>query len=245
MLAPTLPFVGRSKAAPPHPSVSQTPPSPPLPEPSPAPTSSPGGGPAPAPAGSRGEPWTGGLPPSWEGRTPQLLAPPPGPVPGLVWAGFWPRLGGCLLDWVMVLVLGGALVVLVGGADEVQHVISGSQGPLVVTTWSLNGRGYLAVGLAALGYFAVAWASAGRTLGQATVRVTVLRLADGQRPRPWQAVVRALWFSGPWLLGAASSGLWLVGMLAAVVGLGVAAVEPRRRGWHDLTAQTVAVRPWP
>lgn len=173
------------------------------------------------------------------------VVPPPGPAPGLAWAGFWRRFGGCLLDWVLVLAVAAVGIALAGGTDVTSRTITVAGGSVATTTISVNARGMLVVGLVALAYLAGAWAVAGRTLGQAAVRVSVHRLSDGGRPRPLQAGVRAAWFAGPWLLGALSPALWLLGMVVAALGLLVAAWEPRRRGWHDMCAGTVIVRPWP
>jgi uncharacterized RDD family membrane protein YckC len=171
--------------------------------------------------------------------------PPPGPAPGIAWAGVWRRIGACLLDWVLVFAVAAVGIALAGGADVTSRTVTVAGGSAATTTVSVNARGMLVVGLVAQAYFSVAWAVAGRTLGQAAVRVSVHRLDDGGRPRPLQAGARAAWFAGPWLLGALSPALWLLGMVVAAVGLLVAAWEPRRRGWHDMCAGTVAVRPWP
>ena len=94
-------------------------------------------------------------------------------------------------------------------------------------------------------YFSGSWYAVGRTVGQAAVRVTVVRAADGGRLQPWQALVRGMWFWGPWAAGILSGGLMFLLGLVSILGLLAVAWDTRKQGWHDRTARTFAVRRWP
>jgi uncharacterized RDD family membrane protein YckC len=172
---------------------------------------------------------------------------PPGPAPGLVYAGFWPRTAGYLLDRILLAVVGAVwsvpfvIVPIVQFYQAHPQVTGQSLTPLPA---DLTNR-FLVIGL--LGalldalYFGglVAWQ--GRTLGQRVMRIEVVRAEDGGRLPPGRAYLRAAIFWGPGVLGVIPV-LGQIAGLVALIGMVAVAWDPRKQGWHDKLARSLVVR---
>jgi uncharacterized RDD family membrane protein YckC len=144
---------------------------------------------------------------------------------------------------VAVSVVVGPAVHFDGGAESVADAVDTDRSVVAID----------ALVVAALGavYFIGSWARAGRTPGQRLVGIDVVG-ADGEgRPSSLQATWRWLALAGPFslsaIVGAASpaldnvgyyafAGLWYVALLVTT------AVNPERRGLHDLAAGTAVAK---
>lgn len=133
------------------------------------------------------------------------------------YAGFWVRVGGYIID---SLVIGIPL-----GIIERAVIRPGSAGA--------NALIYLAGAGVSIAYFVYFWSTSGQSLGQRAVGVRVVSADDGQLISQGRAFVR-------WLgIVISSIPLWL--------GLIWVAFDDRKQGWHDKMANTVVVRetrPW-
>lgn len=171
--------------------------------------------------------------------------PPPGPAPGVQYAGFGPRFGAYLLD---VLVLSVPYGTLLGFAlwpqihDTIDKINAGQQAS--TTSITIPAWASLALGTIGLLYFTGQWALWGRTIGMRAARLRVVNAEHGGKPSLEQATRRGVFFWGPsfiaWIpiVGQIASGLALVGMLLAFG-------DPRKQGWPDKFARTFVIRPYP
>ncbi len=82
--------------------------------------------------------------------------------------------------------------------------------------------------IVAIPYMPVMWWKKGQTLGQMALGLKVVRAADGGPITGSQAVIRLI-------------GLW-VSAIVLYIGLIWVAFEPRKRGWHDMMADTVVIK---
>ena len=92
---------------------------------------------------------------SWNGLRSLSVA---SPLPGLGYAGFWPRAGALWAD----------LLLLAGASVAVHAVVSGALGAA-------------SIGVLPLAYFVALWATTGRTFGLWLVGARVVRQEDGRR----------------------------------------------------------------
>ena len=174
---------------------------------------------------------------------------PWGPAPGLVYASFWRRFLGYLLDWLLLSVVPSLIVflTLAGHAfstwlNELAKTPKGAAAPAL----SLPSRYYLtaAVVSALIGilYWGLVVAAWGRTIGQAAVGVRVVRQEDPTKPLPLErALTRAAVWWGPAILGLVAA-LNLVGGLIWLISLLWVAWDPRKQGLHDKLGRALAVR---
>ncbi len=172
---------------------------------------------------------------------------PPGPAPGLLYAGFGSRFLGYLIDVILLwtvelLVTIPFLIAPIVRFYQDHPAVSGQPVPNLPA--SLTGRfvvfGLVGALVSAL-YFGglVAWQ--GRTLGQRVVGAFVVRAEDGGKLPADRALLRSVIFWGPGLLGV----LPLVGQLAGLVALiGMLAVvwDSRKQGWHDKLGRDLVVK---
>ncbi len=146
---------------------------------------------------------------------------PPGPAPGLQWAGIAVRLGALLIDAVIVagseIVLSAALA---GGSASSEWAGSGSATFLSLVWW-----------LFALSYFPACWYIFGASLGQKVLGLRVVRAADGLPLEIGAVLVRYLIFFTATIV-------FPIGIVSGIV----ARAEPHKRAWHDDVAGTVVVR---
>jgi uncharacterized RDD family membrane protein YckC len=162
--------------------------------------------------------------PSWQ--APESEA---GPAPGLSFAPHGQRLlawilDGILLSLVLLLISAVAWSLFISGAE-----VSGgrvvSLGPGAIPGALLFVLGFF-VGLL---YFPFFWARGGRTPGMRPFGLRVVRDADGG-PIDWPTALLRL------------VGLW-VAAFVFYLGFVWIFIDKRRRGWQDLIAGTIVVKP--
>lgn len=143
----------------------------------------------------------------------------PGPPPHTL-AGFLPRLGGAVIDGVLLAIVSWVLRLLVGP----DLFALGLPPPL---SWLFGDS--LVGALVNAAYFTFFHATAaGQTVGNRLLGLRVVDLRDGG-PIPWQ---RAL-------------ARWAVSHVSAlVIGIGYLWMlwDPRRQTWHDMVAGTLVVQ---
>ena len=202
------------------------------------------------PSQAAGPPAPGYPPPGYPGYTGYPAAggytapPPPGPAPGVVYAGFGPRLGAYAIDGLITGVPATA-VVLAAMWPQIRDAIDrASRGEQAGTTL-VGPPAWVSLLFAALSflYFSGQWALWGRTLGMRVARCRVVRELDGGAPTFEQSVRRGVFFWGPGVLG------WIPGLgtllgLLAVIGMLLAFADARKQGWPDKFAKTFVVRPY-
>jgi uncharacterized RDD family membrane protein YckC len=106
---------------------------------------------------------------AWHGLRSLRLA---GPLPGLGYAGFWPRAGALWAD----------LILLVGASFAVHALLSGAAGAG-------------AIALLPLAYFVGLWATTGRTVGLWLIGARVVRQEDGRRLGFRRSVIRLVGYA--------------------------------------------------
>ncbi len=181
-----------------------------------------------------------------------------GPAPGVVYAGFWWRVLGYVVDSLVLLVVEAPVTILLLYLPALQfyeafyqahRVVPGQQAPVPSLPSDVTGR-FLLIGLlgaliSALYYGGVvAWQ--GRTVGQRVVGARVVRVEDGGRLPPGRAFARASIFWGAGVIGVVPlPGLGLVGLLILIIGLLWVAWDQRKQGLHDKLGRSVVVRAAP
>jgi uncharacterized RDD family membrane protein YckC len=227
-----------------------------------------------APAPGYGVP--AGYPPPYPYQPPYAHPPPyvlvpvaPGPAPGLVYAGFWRRFLGYLLDGVIiglpygilaeVLILGPLINWLVNHANQFGpgSVPLPSNFLSVVPVTNLLIAGAVGVIAYAL-YFGLLVSLWGRTVGQLAVGARVVCKEDLTRRLPLgRALARAAVF---WVTPIFSTAAWLGGFAGGTAGLAAAgaigdalsllvllallwvAWDPAKQGLHDKLGNALVVR---
>jgi uncharacterized RDD family membrane protein YckC len=173
---------------------------------------------------------------------------PPGPAPGLGYAGFWRRFLGYLVDELLLNIVElpvtvPLLFIPTGQFINDHPVASGKSLPpfpadLTNRFLILGILGAVVSGL----YFSglVAWQ--GRTLGQRVAGTFVVRAEDGGRLPADRAFLRAIVFWGPGLVGFIPAAGNIAGIVAFVALLSVA-WDRRKQGWHDKLGRSFVVKP--
>jgi len=190
--------------------------------------------PPPHPPGTYGTPYPEHAGPAYA-YAPQTWQRPPGPAPGVLYAGFWVRLLAYVIDYIIV------GIPLVGIAAP---FIAPSIGSLRCTTTnagytSVSCPGAVAfhnailvvasISLVVSGvYFTILWSRWGQTLGQKVLGLRVVDAATGGKISTGRAIGRYVGF--------------LVSGWVIYIGLIWAAFDPRKQGWHDKMASTFVVR---
>ncbi|HEX4579112.1 MAG TPA: RDD family protein [Candidatus Dormibacteraeota bacterium] len=191
-------------------------------------------------------------PGAWPGYPPAVPAYPtaswgqPGPAPGLIYASFWTRFLGYLIDRLLLVLVQLVITVPVLWAPVIQFyqahpAVSGQLPPLPS---DFTGR-FLTVALVSAAvdalYFGglVAWQ--GRTLGQMATGTSVVRAEDGGKLPPSRAFLRAIVFWGPGLASAYQVLGGFAGLVAFISLLSVA-WDPRKQGWHDKLGRALVVK---
>jgi uncharacterized RDD family membrane protein YckC len=136
---------------------------------------------------------------------------------GLVYVGFWARVGACLIDTVLLLVVTAPLSWLVYG-----QMASGGQmfqGPVDIL---ING-----VLPAALVLWL--WHKLQATPGKLALSAKIVDADTGEVPSLRQLVIRYVGY--------------FVSAIPLCIGFVWVAFDSRKQGWHDKMANTVVVRP--
>jgi uncharacterized RDD family membrane protein YckC len=189
-----------------------------------------------------------GLPPAYPGAPPAAAAwGPPGPAPGLIYASFWTRFLGYLVDILLLTAVELPVTVPLLFAPALQfihdHPVPRGQALPPFPT-DLSNR-FLILGvvgaLVSALYFGglVAWQ--GRTLGQRAMGTFVVRAEDGGQLPAGRAYLRAIVFWGPGLVGVIPAAGSIAGLVAFVAMLS-AAWDQRKQGWHDKLGRSLVVK---
>ena len=150
---------------------------------------------------------------------------PTGPAAGVRFAGHPARLFAYVIDTMIQLVLGGAIVFVLGlfGAFAGGATADGAAAGATIGILA----GGLAFFLIELFYFPFFWARGGQTPGMKALEIRVVRDADGG-PVTWgKAFLRLIGF---WI------SMWIL-----YIGFAWILVDARRRGWADLLAGTCVI----
>jgi uncharacterized RDD family membrane protein YckC len=174
-------------------------------------TPAPGWGAAPGPA-----------PGSWSWLAPTAYLPP-GPEPGLRWAGIGSRLGALILDAIVLAVslfAVGLILSPLAGSSSSSQASSPAATAVILAWWLL-----------VLGYHPACWYVFGATPGQKALGLRVARASDGDSLPIGAVLVRYLIF-------AVVTVLVPLGIISAVM----ARDDPYKRAWHDQVARSAVVR---
>ncbi len=137
-------------------------------------------------------------------------------------AGFWIRVAAFLLDQVFIYMVSRAIL-FANGAQESAYVVDlGSELGVIDMLWDV----IVPLAIETV-YFTVAIGIWGRTIGKAAMRVKVVR-TDGGRVSLGRAFGRYLAFYLNWM--------------TLTIGFVVIALNPLKRGLHDLIVDTRVVR---
>lgn len=137
-------------------------------------------------------------------------------------AGFWIRLTAFLIDQVFLLMVG-IIIFSVTGDQESASVVDLWEGLDEIDIWS---DVVMPLSIEAV-YFTVAIGIWGRTIGKALMRVKVVR-TDGSRVSIGRAFGRYL--------------AYLLNWMVLGIGFVVIALNPQKRGLHDLIVDTRVVK---
>jgi uncharacterized RDD family membrane protein YckC len=191
-----------------------------------------------------------GGPPAYPAAAPVAAAAwgPPGPAPGLMYAGFWRRFLGYLVDTLLLTIVElpvtvPALFIPTAQFIHDHPVASGQSLPPFPA--DLTNR-YLVLGIVGAVvsglYFGGLVARQGRTLGQRVAGTFVVRAEDGGRLPADRAFLRAIVFWGPGLVGFIPAAGNVAGIVAFVALISVA-WDRRKQGWHDKLGRSFVVMP--
>jgi uncharacterized RDD family membrane protein YckC len=153
---------------------------------------------------------------------PPPATPPAGGPPPEALAGFWRRLAGAFIDWLLLGILAGAIGALFGVDTSSPQP---AQGDGFQFRFDLAGP-YILVELAYFTYFHAT--SAGQSIGNKILGIRVLDADSGGSLPYVRAFARALMSN----LSALPCFLGFFWMLW----------EPRKRTWHDMVANSLVVR---
>jgi len=182
-----------------------------------------------------------------------FYGPPPGPAPGLLYAGFGRRLGGYLIDGLIQTVPIGILIfALFWNSIDAYARRSISVGPGLAprSLFDILPLGAVVGFVAATAilyglYFGVLVSVWGHTVGQAAVGTRVVRRENPQQNLPLgRAMLRSIvWWGLPALEFIPFAG-GFAGLAALLAFLWVA-WDPEKQGLHDKLGNAVVVRPMP
>ena len=145
--------------------------------------------------------------------------PPPGPVPGVRWAGVGARFGALVIDFIILVAaffaLSVGLAAMGSSAERDPPVVTA----LVIVWWLL-----------VLMYHPACWYAFGASAGQKALGLRVARASDGQALGIGGVLARFLIF-------ATVTVLIPLGIISAFM----ASRDPYQRAWHDLVARSVVV----
>jgi len=183
------------------------------------------------PPASAWPPGPGWAPPSsWpaaDGRVAWAINPaPPGPTPGVAWAGIGSRFGALVIDAVFMgalFFLAALLAAALGMRDNYYGETEYSTASAIVLwIWALF----------FLVYHPVCWWRFQCTLGQRALGIRVVREADGRPLGLGSVILRyVVWF------------VLMLTVILAIIAAIVADGDPARRAWHDEASGSVVIKP--
>jgi uncharacterized RDD family membrane protein YckC len=154
-----------------------------------------------------------------------LPAAPPGPAPGIVWAGVAVRLGALILDTIIAGIafvacsIFAAAFAVYGPGGSIDHY---------------EPAGYAILWLCILAIFLyqpLAWWRLGGTPGQRALGLRIVRESDGLPLRLGAVILRyAVWF------------VLLLTVIPAIIAAVLAAEHPAKRAWHDEASGSVVIK---
>ena|SRR5690349_1887523 len=150
---------------------------------------------------------------------------PAGPAPGVKFAGHPARLFAYIIDSFIQIVLGGAVVFVLGLFGLFVGGGSGDSAATGATIGILVGA--VAFFLITIVYFPWFWSRGGQTPGMKALEIRVVRDEDGGKVTVGKAILRLIGF---WISA------WVL-----YIGFAWILVDKRRRGWADLFAGTCVV----
>jgi uncharacterized RDD family membrane protein YckC len=165
-------------------------------------------------------------------------APPPGPAPGLAYAGFWIRFVAYLIDGLIINVpILIVFFVLAGSTLSAHSITCNVVNTTVGQSLTCTGLGELFGAFTILWaayllvpwiYFSVMWSWQGQSIGQKVLGLHVVDANNGAKISAGRAILRYFGI--------------IISSWALFIGLIWAAFDPRKQGWHDKIASTFAVR---
>ncbi len=175
----------------------------------------------------------------WSQYVPSGAAP--GPAAGWEYAGFWIRTVAYIIDGFILGVVTSILwiiaIALAGAIGFGAFATSGATGDsltegevAVIGVGIFTAIVFLAIMtiVVTVLYFVLLWVKRGATLGQSLLGIRIARESDGG-PIGWgTAIIRYI--------------MMLISFWIFYLGVIWVAFEPRKRGWHDMVAGTLAVR---
>jgi uncharacterized RDD family membrane protein YckC len=169
---------------------------------------------------------------------PYWAAPPPGPAPGLAYAGFWIRFVAYLIDGLIIFVPIVIVFFAIAGSTLGTHPITCTvENTSTGQSITCNGVGVFTGAVVALWaavlvvpwiYFSIMWSWQGQSIGQKVLSLRVVDANNGARISIGRAILRYFGI--------------IVSSWALYIGLIWAAFDPRKQGWHDKIASTFVVR---
>lgn len=158
--------------------------------------------------------------------TPAWAVPPEplGPAPGLLFAPHGARLLAYVVDVIVLSVLATVLAIALSFLTAA-FAVAGADALAVLTGVLIA----VAVFALSLGYFPWFWVKGGATPGMRMFGLRVVRDRDGGSLGWGEAILRLV-------------GFW-VSSFVFYLGFAWILFDKRRRGWHDLIAGTVMVKP--
>lgn len=145
-----------------------------------------------------------------------------GPAPGIRFAGHGPRLMAYIVDTIVIFAVLAGLFAVLGGVTI---------GAAASDSWVLAIVGFFVwlftFFAVAIAYFPFFWWKGGQTPGMRLFHLRVVRDRDGGPLSGGQASLRLLGF--------------YIDAIVFYVGFAWILIDGRRRGWHDLIAQTCVI----
>lgn len=151
---------------------------------------------------------------------------PAGPAPGVRFAGHPARLFAYIIDSFIQIVLGGAVVFVLGLFGLFAGGGAGDQGAATGATIGILVGAFLYFVISVV-YFPWFWSRGGQTPGMKALEIRVVRDLDGGPVTGSKAILRLIGF---WISA------WVL-----YIGFAWILIDKRRRGWADLFAGTCVV----
>ena len=172
----------------------------------------------------------GQYPPGGYGYSPPAYGVQPGPAPGLVYAGFWVRVGAAIIDAILL----GIVVVIIFAVIVSSSRTTDAAGNTTATSGAIGAAYGLALVVSFL-YQALLVGRLGATPGMRLLNMRIVSALDGSQITYGRAVLRWLAYSLFAVLG------FLV--IPPIINVLWVAFDSRKQALHDKLASTFVVRP--